>query len=457
MRMANISLAFRPYLERKILVIGLLGFSSGLPIMMTLSTLTYWLSRHGVGKEAIGLASLLGLPYAFKFLWAPFLDQYRPFVLGCLGRRKGWILLFQLLLSLVFIALSFINPSGHPVSTGVLIFFLAFFSASQDIVIDAYRIDYLTPEEQSYGSSSVQMTYRIGMLVMGAGVMSLSDFISWPFIFRLVAALFLLLFLSTFFIKEPQEELNTQEKDKAIPHLGGGSSAFTARIHKFFTNILEIFNLFFQKENALLILLFVICYKLPDAISGVMVADFYVDMNYSGTQIGTISKIYGLFATLLGAFVAGGVIRSVGIYRSLFYSAIAIGLTNLGYLLIFYFPTLSSLMIAITLENFISGFASALFIMFLSLLCDKEYSATQYALLTSFSVVGLRLLGGSAGYLVKYLGWVDFFILTAFLFLPTLFILWCIRKEVKPLTSNNLSSGEGRRIEGPTQDELNTL
>ncbi len=428
-RLESMIESFEPYLKRQNLAVALFGFSSGLPIMMTLMTLTYWLSSHGVKKEMIGLASLLGLPYAFKFLWAPLLDQYRLPLFGLLGRRKGWILFFQLGLALVFVGLSFIDPKSSPVLTGLFIFILAFFSASQDIVIDAYRIDYLTPEEQSYGSSSSLMTYRLGMLVMGAGVLSLSDYLSWGVIFMLLAGLFMTLAIVTLFITEPEITL---EADKSGEH--DAPKTIKGHLHNLFKSTMLTFKQFFTRDKSLIILFFIICYKLPDAISGVMVADFYTDMGYNGTQIGVVTKVYGLIATLIGAFVAGSVIRTIGIYKSLLYSAVAIGVTNLGYLLILHYPTIHSLVIAITLENFVSGFASALFIMFLSLLCDRNYSATQYALLSSLSAVGLRLLGGSSGFLVAEYGWYDFFIGTAFLFIPGVILLFVIRREVKPLT-----------------------
>lgn len=423
-RLESMIESFEPYLKRQNLAVALFGFSSGLPIMMTLMTLTYWLSSNGVKKEMIGLASLLGIPYMIKFLWAPLLDQYRLPLFGLLGRRKGWILFFQLGLALVFVGLSFIDPKSSPVLTGLFIFILAFFSASQDIVIDAYRIDYLTPEEQSYGSSSSLMTYRLGMLVMGAGVMSLSDFLSWKIIFILIACLFFALFLVTLMIDEP----------KSTSVVVRDASKKDSGIKKFFRGILLTFKQFLVRKNALFILFFIICYKLPDAIAGVMVADFYVEMGYSGTQIGLVTKVYGLIATIVGTIVAGGFIRTFGIYASLFYTTIALGITNLGYLLILYFPIVPSLIIAITLENLISGFSAVLFIMFLSLLCDRNYSATQYALLSALASFGVRILGASSGFLVAEYGWYDFFIGTVLLFLPALILLFVIRREVKPLT-----------------------
>ena len=176
-----------------------------------------------------------------------------------------------------------------------------------------------------------------------------------------------------------------------------------------------------------------VCYKLPDAVSGVMVTPFYHEMGYTGTQIGTVTKVYGLIATLLGAFMAAAIINFLGLYRSLLISAILIGITNLGYLLILATPSISMLMVAISAENFISGFSSALFIMFLGLLCDRNASATQYALLSALAAIGVRLLGGGSGILADSIGWESFFITTAFLFIPSLLLIMILKKPIQTL------------------------
>ncbi|OYQ78186.1 hypothetical protein B9T19_08605 [Ignatzschineria sp. F8392] len=383
---------------------------------MTLSTLTYWLSTLGVQKSAIGLASLLGLPYLLKFLWAPLLDLFTLPLLGRLGHRKGWILLFQLIIAGIFALLAFIDPTENPYLLGVLIFLLATASASLDIVVDAYRIDSLDEETQAYGASSYLFMYRIAMLLMGAGVLALSDFYSWSLIFQGVALLFLLIFLLTLLIKEPKrEEVVTEPNAPLVVPL---------------KRFMEGFVQFFKRDKALLFLLLVICYKLPDAVSGIMVTPFYHEMGYSGAEIGAVTKVYGLIATLLGAFLAATIIHKLGLYRSLVVSAILIGITNLGYLLIIAKPNLWMLIVAISGENFISGFSSALFIMFLGLLCDRNASATQYALLSALASFGLRVFGGASGFLAEGLGWEGFFISTAILFIPSLLLILLLKPSI---------------------------
>ena len=190
---------------------------------------------------------------------------------------------------------------------------------------------------------------------------------------------------------------------------------------------------FFKRDKALVFLLLVVAYKIPDAVSGVMAYPFYHEMGYSGTEIGAVSKLYGLIATLIGAFLAAGIVNVIGLYRTLLISAILIGLTNLGYLLIIATPNISMLMVAISAENFISGFSSALFVFFLGLLCDRQASATQYALLSALSVFGLRVLGGGSGSLAEFLGWEAFFITTAFLFIPSVILIIYLKRAIKAL------------------------
>ena len=416
--------SFTRYFSIQNLSVALLGFSSGLPILMTLSTLTYWLSTLGVEKSAIGLASLLGMPYLLKFLWAPFLDLFRLPILGKLGRRKGWIVFFQGMIAVIFILLAMIDPKESPYLLGILIFSLAFASASQDIVIDAYRIDALDEETQAYGASSYLFMYRIAMLLMGAGVLALSDIYTWNLIFQGVAMIVAVIVFLTLFIPEKSPEVSAVSSEEKV-------------YQNPFKRFIEGFEQFFKRDYAVLFLLLVICYKLPDAVSGVMATPFYHEMGYSGIQIGAISKIYGLIATLLGAFLAAAIINLLGLYRSLIVSAILIGVTNLGYLLIIMTPDLTMLIIALSAENFISGFSSALFIMFLGLLCDRNASATQYALLSALATFGLRVLGGASGFMVEGLGWTNFFIATAVLFIPSLILIMVLKNEIQKLKVTN--------------------
>lgn len=422
--MTKLLQSFKPYFSPKILAVGFLSFASGLPILMTLSTLTYWLSKYGVDKKSIGLISLAGLPYVFKFLWAPFLDAKRPIILAKLGRRKSWIVLFQSCLTIVFFALSMVNPNDHIGIISILILLLAASSASQDIVIDAYRIDTLSNDEQSYGSSLSQVTYRMAMLIMSAAVLFASDYINWPTIFLLVTALFASITLVTiFFIKEENHSDSTQQKISAHSTLAD--------------YILIPFKNFITRPQAILILIFILFFKMPDAIAGVLISAFYNEMGYTGAQIGLISKVYGLIATLLGAFISANIISRMSLYSALIWSSTLMGLTNLGYILVLHYPTALSLTLAISLENFIGGFASAVFITYLSLLCNRSYSATQYAMLSAVAAFSLRIFGSFSGFAVEDYGWQSFFIFTAFLFVPALFVLTMIKTSILQLQTSS--------------------
>lgn len=423
--MTKLLQSFKPYFSPKILAVGFLSFASGLPILMTLSTLTYWLSKYGVDKKSIGLISLAGLPYVFKFLWAPFLDAKRPIILAKLGRRKSWIVLFQSCLTLVFFALSMVNPNDHIGIISILILLLAASSASQDIVIDAYRIDTLSNDEQSYGSSLSQVTYRMAMLIMGAAVLFASDYINWPTIFLLVTVLFASITLVTiFFIKEEENHSDsTQQKISAHSTLAD--------------YILIPFKNFITRPQAILILIFILFFKMPDAIAGVLISAFYNEMGYTGAQIGLISKVYGLIATLLGAFISANIISRMSLYSALIWSSTLMGLTNLGYILVLHYPTALSLTLAISLENFIGGFASAVFITYLSLLCNRSYSATQYAMLSAIAAFSLRIFGSFSGFAVEDYGWQSFFIFTAFLFVPALIVLTMIKTSILQLQTSS--------------------
>lgn len=424
--------ALKLYASPKNLSVALLGFASGIPILMTLSTLTYWLSTLGVTKSVIGFASLLGLPYMLKFLWAPILDLARLPILGQLGRRKGWIVFFQGLIALSFVLLAFINPIESPYLLGLTILCLAIFSASLDIVVDAYRIDNLNEDEQAYGASSYLFMYRIAMLLMGAGVLALSDYYAWSTIFIGVAILSLLILCLILLIPEVKSEAPIDDNNDH-QYSGKERRGFSAQLRHSLSRFEDGFVQFFKRDKALVFLLLVVAYKIPDAVSGVMAYPFYHEMGYSGTEIGAVSKLYGLIATLIGAFLAAGVVNVIGLYRTLLVSAILIGLTNLGYLLIIATPNISMLMVAISAENFISGFSSALFVFFLGLLCDRQASATQYALLSALSVFGLRVLGGGSGSLAEFLGWEAFFITTAFLFIPSVILIIYLKRSIKAL------------------------
>ncbi len=421
-----------PYCTQRIRVTFVMGFASGLPILMTLSTLAYWLAKFDVNKTQIGMLALTGLPYTLKFLWSPFLDYFNAPIFSGFGKRKGWIILFQCILLLIFIALSFVNPKDHISWIALLIVCLSFASASQDILIDAYRIDWLTPDEQAYGVGATQMGYRIAMLVTGVGMLSLSDFIDWSWLFLGLAGLMFLVLVYTLFIPEPplKQPLENQKQGWQ----GTKKEIFYRNINKV---VVQPFRDFLMRHpQALWILLFILCFKLPDVVSGIMVSPFYTAMGFTGVQIGAVTKVYGFIPSFVGIFIGSILVKPLGLYRTLFISSMLLGLSNFSYLLIVYSPTVSSLIWAILIENMAGGIASATFIMFLSLLCNQQYSATQYALLSSLAAVSVRVLGPVAGGMADALAWDQFFMITAILFIPALLLLVYIKNDVRMLVSS---------------------
>lgn len=418
-----------PYCTQRIRVTFVMGFASGLPILMTLSTLAYWLAKFDINKTQIGILALTGLPYTIKFLWSPFLDYFNAPLFSGLGKRKGWIILFQSLLLCIFLALSFVNPRDHISWIALLIVCLSFASASQDILIDAYRIDLLTPEEQAYGVGATQMGYRIAMLVTGVGMLSLSDFIDWSWLFIGLAGLMFLVLLYSLFIPEPPLKQSAEYETDYV--LGTKKEIFYNNINKV---VVRPFRDFLTRHpQALWILLFILCFKLPDVVSGLMVTPFYRDMGFTGVQIGAITKVYGFIPGFIGIFIGSILVKPLGLYRTLLTASLLLGLSNFSYLLIVYSPTVTSLIWAILIENMAGGIASATFIMFLSLLCNQQYSATQYALLSSLAAVSVRVLGPIAGGMANALAWDQFFMITAILFIPALFLLICIKDDVNRL------------------------
>jgi PAT family beta-lactamase induction signal transducer AmpG len=399
------------YSDRRLFVILLMGFSSGLPLLLTLSTLSFWLSKLGVNRTSIGLFASVGLPYSLKFLWAPFLDQIRP---PFLGRRRGWALVIQLCLAASIVALGYTDPARDPWWTAVAAMVVAFFSASQDIVIDAYRIEILPEEEQGAGAAATQIGYRFGLLAAGAGALALSDIVAWQWVFLMLAALMGVGMVAFLIAVEPKVPLASRHKDFA-----------TWIADSVIAPLVD----FIGRRGWVVILLFVLCYKVGEAISGTMATPFYVELGFTGVEIAAVSKVFGIIATLAGTLFGGLVVARFGIMRALLLGGL---LQALGILL---FAVLAMkghdmawLTIAIGGDNFVSGLGSAAFVAYLSALCNVAFTATQYALLTSFMAVGRTLLSSGSGWLATELGWTNFFIVSTGLAIPGLILLvWLMR------------------------------
>lgn len=417
--------ALTVYFTARQVIIFFMGFASGLPLLLTLSTLSYWLSTVGVDKTTIGLFTLVGLPYTFKFVWSPIIDQVRLPLLGRLGRRKSWLLMIQPLLAGAICIMGYSDPVSTPGLTALLALVVAFFSASQDIVIDAYRIEILRPEEQGAGAGTTQVGYRFGLLLAGAGAFAMSDFFSWPAVFAVLAVAMLLCAVFTLFIPEPPA--------KAVA-AGAPRRSYQTWLKE---AAIDPFADFMRRPGWLLILLFILFYKYGDAFGGAMANPFYHDLGFTGVELAAISKVYGVVASLAGGIVGGVIVARYGIFRTLLFGGFLQAATNILFsVLAVQGHDLIWLGIAITADNLSGGVAAAAFVAYLSGLCNTAYTATQFALMTSFMSAGRTMLSAGSGWVADHTDWVTFWAITAFMAIPgLLLLLWISRLYPQGLLS----------------------
>ncbi len=404
------------YKSHDVLIILFLGFFSGLPLALTASTLTVWLTESGISKASIGLFAIIGMPYTLKFLWSPLIDQAKlPVLTDIFGRRRSWIILTQIFLIITLVGLGFSHPGYNPWNTALWALLVAIGSASQDIVIDAYRVEKLSKEELGPGAGAIQFGYRIGMLASGAGALFLAEFVGWESTYLFMATLMVLGIFTVLFAKEPKA--NSELKNKKIKSI---DSVFKEAV-------IAPFSDFMKHEGWLVILLFVMVFKLADALAGMMTNPFLIDVGFSKSEIATIVKTYGLFATLLGVFIGGAMVRHYGMMKSLFIG----GVLQIVSVLVFSVQAIVGhdlwvLAVTISFENLASGMGSAAFVAYLSSLCSIKYTATQYALLSSIAVIGRIWLSSLSGFIVEFSGWFYFFIISGIAGIPGLIMIGII-------------------------------
>lgn len=435
------------YGERRVVTILFLGFSSGLPLALTFGTLSLWLAEEGVSKTSIGLFALTGIPYTFKFLWSPLMDQLSiPLLTPWLGRRRSWALLTQvsLMISLFFLGLT--KPGEAPFTTAMLALCTAFWSASQDIVIDAYRVEIL--EERQYGAGAAMsvLGYRLGMLVSGAVALYLATFFGWAITYTFMAALMSVGILTILLNPEPA----TVEQTTQPLHTGKISTLFQmlsrqqgrrGRIMAWISRaVIAPFADFMQRDSWVITLLFILFYKLGDTLAGVMSNPFYLELAFSKIDIANISKLFGLVATLAGSVMGGVMVSRMGIMKPLLYCGILQMLSNLMFVVLAQAGHHLGLLTAtIAIENFSGGMGTAAFVAYLSSLCNIAYTATQYALLSSFMAFGRTLLASFGGSMADHMSWTAFFLVTTLAALPGLALLWLMTQR---FSTNPLQEGE---------------
>lgn len=412
--------AARVYLEPRVLLVMTLGFSSGLPLLLTLSTLSIWLAESGVSKTTIGLFALVGAPYTFKFLWAPLIDRVRlPGLTRLLGRRRGWGVLIQGLLAAAIVALGATDPAVDPWATALCAVLVAFLSASQDIVLDALRIELLEEDRQGAGAAVYVMGYRLGMLAAGAGALFLAEALPWFLVHVAMAALLAVGVLAVLCSPEPTETEAPRSR---------GVAAWL------YDAVIAPFADFVRRRGWLAIVAFVALYKFGDSLAGVMANPFYLEMGFSKAEIAGVSKIFGLWATLIGGALGGLIVARLGILRSLFICGFLQMFSNLLFAVqALVGHNLAMLTLVIAVENVSGGMGTAAFVAYLSALCNVAYTATQYALFSAFMSFARTVLSSPGGALAEQLGWVWFFGLTTFAAIPGLLLLgWLGLRGFRP-------------------------
>ena len=404
--------AFAAYRDRRVLLILPLGFASGLPLLLTFSTLSAWLATAGIKRAAIGAFALAGTPYALKFLWAPLIDRLPPPL--PLGRRRGWGVMIQAALIVSIIGLGLCEPRRDLTLMGIVAVAVAFLSASQDIVIDAYRVELLTPEQQGPGAGMIQTGYRIAMLVSGTGALIIADHAGWFTAYATMAALLIVGMLVFLFGPEPSVEVITRSS----------ADRWDAIRDWLKTAVSAPFADFMQRPLWALILVFILGYKLGEAMAGVMAMPLYISLGFSLGEIATVSKLFGFFATVAGALAGGFLTARLGIFRALLICGLLQSAGNLFYVLqAVGGHRLDYLALCVATENVTSAMAGAALVAYLSVLCSPAFTATQYALLSSLAAVGRTLVASSSGVMADRLGWPSFFLLTTTVTLPALLLL----------------------------------
>ena len=427
------------YLKKKLIIIFFLGFSAGLPFLLMFSTLTAWLYQVGVDKTTIGLFVLTGSVFTLKFVWAPIVDSVPlPILTNILGQRRSWLFSSQIICLLSLIGMGLSNPSNGLGLTILFAIILAFASATQDIVIDAFRIESLANDEQGAGAAMYQIGYRIALIAAGAGALVLADIIGWVLTYFIMSIFMLVGILTVLMSSEP-----SKFQELSQDTFSGDDQLKLKKINKWLkASVIEPFKDFYTRPGWIIILLFIIFYKYADGIWAAMSNPFYLEIGFTLTEIGVISKSYGVFMTIFGSIVGGVLVASFGILNSVLFGSIIMALTNLLYaILAFLGPSIPMLICVISIENISNGIGGTAFIAYLSSLCNLSYTATQYALLTSFMNLARTFLAAGGGWLADHFDWVIFFIITTIAGAPAVFlILYLIKFYPEHINQRALNS-----------------
>ncbi len=452
--------AFRIYTHPRVLGMLSLGFSAGLPLLLILGTLSFWLREAGIDRSTIGHLSWIGLAYGFKWLWAPLVDRLPlPLLTRLLGRRRAWLLLSQVVIAIALIGMASTDPLENLTHMVFFALAVAFASATQDIALDAYRIEAVAPRLQGAMAATYQAGYRVAMILASAGVLWIAaavapaevvyDHTPWRVAYLVMAACMLVGIITTLIIREPEVPVshliseNEAHARQAIAHWNL-SAPLTAAVAWLYGALVAPFRDFVVRHGrqALLILALIALYRISDVVMGVMSNPFYVDMGYTKDEVATVSKVYGVIMTIVGAAIGGVLTAKIGIMRTLFLGAVLSAATNLLFVwLAGRGHDVAGQVFTISADNLSAGIASSAFIAYLSGLTNSAYSATQYALFSSVMLLLPKFIAGFSGDFVDAYGYASFFTATALLGLPVLVLVWLAGRAKFDTTDSPPRSG----------------
>ena len=405
------------YLKPEVISMLFLGFSAGLPFPFVFATLTTWLASVEIGIAEISMFAWVGIVYAIKFLWAPIVDKLSlPLLSRLLGRRRAWMLSTQFAVLLGLLIISSINPLENLSLFAVFSVLIAFASATQDIAIDAYRIEIINNRFQGAMAAAYQLGYRVAVLIAGAGTLYIAAFNTWNFAYKVMAFFMLVGIITTLLIREPR--LQSRKKGSAMTWMKEA--------------VIEPFSEFFFRNGywSIFLLMMIGMYRVSDLILGIVANPFFLDVGFELTEIASTTQVFGIGVTIFGAFVGGLAVAKYEIGRPLILGSILLVITNLFYIfLIGSGPDIRYLILTISVDNFALGFSGSVFIAFLSSLTSRKYTATQYALFSSLMTLPGKAISGFSGQFIEAVGWYNFFLYTALAGVPAIIFTFIVVKK----------------------------
>jgi PAT family beta-lactamase induction signal transducer AmpG len=444
--------AFAVYRHQRVLAMLFLGFSAGLPFLMVFSTLSAWLRDLGVSRTAIGFFAWIGITYSIKVIWAPIVDRVPiPILTRMLGKRRSWMLVGQIGIALGLIGMASVDPTTDLSKVALFALLVAFSSATQDIAIDAYRIEAVVKERQAAMAATYILGYRLALLVAGAGSLYIATYASWPSAYLSMAALMLIGMLTALIVTEPvrhQDREGVMFEQRVIDFMSR-SAALPTWLRKTIAWLIGAvvcpFADFFSRNGwwAVVILMFIGVFRLSDLAMGIMANPFYLDLGFTKTEIANIAKIFGFFMSVAGSFAGGVLVVRYGIMRPLLLGAIMVAATNLLFaFLAMVGPDKFWLAVVISADNVSAGLSNAVFIAYLSSLTNQAYTATQYALFSSFMTLPGKVISGFSGFIVDGYGYISFFVYAAAIGIPAILLVVYLMRR---LNVDDVSVGDARK------------